>query len=107
MNNIENILKSIGVPVKHLFYEGRADPYITYQFYNEYGEAFAENKEIATAYSVQVNIFTKGSFEDLYKQVLILMTNAGWYRTYATEDCEPDTKLNHKIIRFQCVSSQM
>ncbi|WP_368488439.1 hypothetical protein [Clostridium sp. BJN0013] len=101
MNDIENILKPIGVPVKHLFYEGRADPYITYQFYNEYGEAFAEDKEIATTYSVQINIFTKGSFEDLYIQVLNLMIATGWYRTYATEDYEPDTKLNHKIIRFQ------
>lgn len=101
MNNIENILKSIDVPVKHLFYEGRADPYITYQFYNEYGEVFAEDKEIVTAYSVQVDIFTKGSFEDLYKQVMQLMTDTGWHRTYATEDYEPDTKLNHKIIRFQ------
>ncbi|OAA94085.1 MULTISPECIES: hypothetical protein [Clostridium] len=101
MNDIESILKSIGAPIKHLFYTGREDPYITYQFYNEYGKVFAEDKEVVTAYSVQINIFTKGKLEDLYKQVLDLMIVAGWCRTYATEDYETDTKLNHKIIRFK------
>lgn len=101
---IEDILKPIKdskIPVKHMFYTGSSDPYVTYQFYNEYGEAFAEDKEIATTYSVQINIFTKGNFENLYKQILELMTAAGWYRIYATDLYESDTKLFHKVIRFQ------
>ncbi|WP_039653753.1 hypothetical protein [Clostridium tyrobutyricum] len=103
MNSIEDILKPTGVSVEHLFYSGRADPYITYQFYDENGAAFADNTEIATSYLVQVNIFTKNSFDELYKQVLELMISTGWYRKYATEDYEDNTKLKHKIIRFQYV----
>ena len=101
---IEDILKPVkdkGIPVKHMFYTGQKDPYITYQFYNEYGEAFSENREIATMYSVQMDIFTRGEVEDLYKEILDLMVSAGWYRIYAMELYEPDTKLKHKIIRFQ------
>jgi len=101
---IEDILQPIKdskIPVKHMFYEGSTDPYVTYQFYNEYGEAFAENREIATTYSVQIDIFTRGETEDLDNQIMSFMTAAGWYRTYAMELYEPDTKLKHKIIRFQ------
>ena len=101
---IEDILKPVkdkGIPVKHMFYTGSSDPYVTYQFYNEYGEAFSENREIATMYSVQIDIFTQGDTEDLYNQIMSLMTASGWYRTYAMELYEPDTKLKHKIIRFQ------
>ena len=101
---IEDILKPVkdkGIPVKHMFYTGQKDPYITYQFYNEYGEAFSENREIATMYSVQVDIFTRGEVEDLYKEILDLMVSAGWFRIYAMDLYEPDTKLLHKAARFQ------
>lgn len=101
---IEDILKPVkdkGIPVKHMFYTGQKDPYITYQFYNEYGEAFSENREIATMYSVQVDIFTRGEVEDLYKEILGLMVSAGWFRIYAMDLYEPDTKLLHKAARFQ------
>lgn len=101
MIKISDILKPTSVPVRELAYSGTADPYITYFYYNENGEAFAENKEIATSYYLQLDIWTKGDFTELYKQVLELMTTAGFYRTFATELYETDTKIKHKVIRFQ------
>lgn len=105
MIKLSTILASTGVQVSRLHYEGSKNPYIVWFIYNENGEAFAENEEIETGYYVQVDIYTKGDFTDLYKQVLQVMTAAGYYRTYATETYETDTKLNHKIIRFKYVES--
>lgn len=105
MIRLSTILQPTGVPVNRLHYEGEADPYIVWFIYNENGEAFAENVEIETGYYIQVDIYTKDDFTNLYKQVLELMTAAGYYRTFTTETYEADTKLNHKIIRFKYVKS--
>lgn len=107
MIEIKDILEPTGVKVAELVYTGTADPYIIYQQYNENGEAFAENKEIATSYYFQIDIWTKGDFKDLSKQVLKLMIEAGFYRTFSTELYEKDTKLKHKIIRFQYVEEHL
>ncbi|ABQ23660.1 hypothetical protein [Clostridium kluyveri] len=105
MNKLSTVLQPTGVEVSRLNYAGTADPYIVWFIYNENGEAFAENVEIETGYYIQVDIYTKGDFTSLYKQVLELMTAAGYYRTFTTETYEADTKLNHKIIRFKYVES--
>lgn len=101
MIKLSTILQPTGVPVEKLKYNGSATTYITYFLYNEQGEAYAENKEKDTCYFLQVDIWTKDTFEDLYKQVLSLMEQAGYYRTFAQELYENDTQLKHKIIRFQ------
>jgi hypothetical protein len=101
MIKISDVLKPTGVPVMKLKYSGKATTYITYFLYNEQGEAFAENKEIATSYFIQVDIFTMDDFTDLYNQVLSLMTQSGMYRNYTHELYENDTQLKHKIVRFQ------
>ena len=105
MIKLSDVLKPTGVPVSKLKYTGNATTYITYFIYNEQGEAFAENVEKDTSYFVQVDIWTKDEFEDLYKQVLSLMTNAGYYRNYAHELYENDTQIKHKVIRFQYTES--
>lgn len=103
MTDISDILKPTGVKVKKLHYIGSADPYIVWFIYNENGEAFAEDVEIETGYYIQVDIYTKNDFTDLYNQVLKLMIAAGFYRIFSSETYENDTKLNHKIIRFKYV----
>lgn len=101
MIKLSDVLQPTGVPVNKLKYTGSATTYITYFNYNEQGEAFAENREIATSYYIQVDIWTKDDFTDLYKQVLSLMTQAGYFRVYAYETYENETQIKRKIIRFQ------
>ena len=105
MIKLSDILVSTGIYVTKLKYSGDATTYITYFTYNEQGEAFAENTEKDTSYFVQVDIWTKDEFDDLYKQVLALMTAAGYYRTYSHELYESDTQIKHKVIRFQYTES--
>jgi len=103
MIKLSDILQPTGISVTKLRYSGNDTTYITYFNYNEQGEAFAEDIEIATSYYIQVDIWTKDDFTDLYNQALSLMTQAGYYRTYAYELYESDTQLKHKIVRFQYV----
>ena len=37
-------------------------PYIEYEVLNEEGSLFAENEEIETNYRIQIDVFTKGSY---------------------------------------------
>ena len=100
MNSVKSILEPTGVPVSRLIYIGNEDPYITFFFYNDQGEAFADNEEIVTGHYLQVDIWTKDSFTALAEQVKSLMKNAGFTRIYETELYEKDTSINHKVLRF-------
>lgn len=75
-------------------------PYIEYEIFDENGAAWAENKEIASTYYVQVDIFSKSDYsalEDAIKQKLL---EAGFIRTSAADLYEEDTQLYHKAMRF-------
>ena len=41
-------------------------PYIEYEVLNEEGSLFAENEEIETNYRIQIDVFTKGSYTEIY-----------------------------------------
>ena len=96
------ILKTNNVPVDLILNTDEVKPntYITYQFYDEYGKDFADDEETATAFLIQVNIFSKGSFTALAQKVKDDLKAAGFARTTENETYEPDTKLFHKILRF-------
>lgn len=75
-------------------------PYVEYQITNEVGHEWAENKEIATDYTVQVDIFSKGDYTDLEEKVKEKMLDAGFTRGMAADLYEEETELYHKAMRF-------
>jgi len=75
-------------------------PYVEYQMYDENGEDWAENKEIATDYFVQVDIFSKTDYTALEDKIREKMLAAGFVRGMAADLYEPDTGLCHKAMRF-------
>lgn len=75
-------------------------PYVEYEIIDEYGEEFAENKEIATVYLVQVDIFSKGDYTNLENKTKEKMISAGFSRSMAADLYEEDTGLYHKAMRF-------
>lgn len=97
---IISTLKPTDVPVYPLNYPGAATTYITFFEYNEMGALFAEDVEVKTQYSYQVDIWSQGNYSTLVKQVLELMTAAGFRRNSAQEFYEKETKMNHKYFRF-------
>lgn len=75
-------------------------PYIEYEFYDENGEEWAENKEIATNYYIQVDIFSKTDYTDLENKIKEILINAGFNRSMSADLYENDTQLYHKAMRF-------
>lgn len=83
-------------------------PYVEYRIVNEEGEEWAENKEIATSYFIQVDIFSKDeNYFELEKRIKEHMEDAGFNRTMAVDLYENDTKLYHRAIRFNiCLTTK-
>ena len=75
-------------------------PYLEYEIYDENGEAWAEGKEIATEYYLQVDIFSKDDYSGIEEKVKEKMLNAGFGRSGGADLYEEGTKLYHKAMRF-------
>lgn len=81
-------------------------PYIEYEIIDENGSLYAENEEIATAYRVQVDIFTKGSYTAIRKAVKEVMKENGFAKEFGGSLYEEGTKLFHYILRFNIESEE-
>lgn len=76
-------------------------PYIEYEIYDENGEEWAEGKEIATNYYLQVDIFSKGDYSAIEEKIKEKMINAGFGRSSGADLYEPKPiDLYHKAMRF-------
>ncbi|HEX9060410.1 MAG TPA: hypothetical protein VF941_09545 [Clostridia bacterium] len=102
---IIDTLKPLNTPVSFQAYSGTASTYITFFIYNELGEAYSENKEKATGFYVQVDIWSKTDYTQLAKDVKTAMENAGFKRTSGADLYESETETYHKAIRFVYVQA--
>ncbi|MGF9978676.1 hypothetical protein [Viridibacillus arvi] len=97
---IIDTLKPIGIPVALLTYSGVATTYITFFEYNEMGVVFAEDSEQETRHSIQIDVWSKGNYVDVVKQVKKLLKEVGFSRITENEFFEEDTKIFHRALRF-------
>lgn len=75
-------------------------PYLEYEIINEYGVEYTEGGEDFSEYLTQVDIFSKGNYYEIEKEVKKAMGQAGFNRDTAADLYEGDTGLYHKAIRF-------
>jgi hypothetical protein len=75
-------------------------PYVEYEIFDEYGVEWAENKEIATNFELQVDIYSKGDYTELENKIKEKLMSAGFVRDMAADLYEEDTELYHKAMRF-------
>ncbi|MGG3452166.1 hypothetical protein [Domibacillus aminovorans] len=100
-------LKNVGAPVSFQEYTGSATTYITFFFYNEKGVFHAENEELATGHSLQVDIWSTGNYSSLVKEVKTRMNATGFTRTFAADLYEEPSgstqkaRIFHKALRFR------
>ncbi|SHH05900.1 hypothetical protein [Tepidibacter thalassicus] len=97
---IIDTLQPLGIPVCFQKYNGNEDTYITFFCYNEQGELFADDVEIQTMFYVQIDIWSKGNYNDIAKQTRELLENVGFKRTSSIDLYEKDTGVYHKSMRF-------
>ncbi|AOR22731.2 hypothetical protein BGI42_02950 [Clostridium taeniosporum] len=93
-------LKHLHIPVSFQKYSGKEHTYITFFSYLEKGEQYADNEEKVTGHYIQVDIWSKKDYTNLYKRVENAMKAAGFIRTSAADLFEKDTKIYHKAMRF-------
>ncbi|PLR93192.1 tail completion protein gp17 [Bacillus sp. T33-2] len=100
---IINTLKPLSVPVAFQTYTGTATTYITFFEFNQNGALHGDDSELKSRHSIQVDIWSKGDYTTLAKQVKEKLIEAGFTRTMETEFFEADTKIYHKVLRFNFV----
>ncbi len=96
---ISSKLKETGLPVLWQL-RPKDFPSLSFFFVDEYGEVFAEDKEIETAYMLQVDIWSKNNYTAIVEQVKAKLAEIGLHRQAAYDDYESDTGVYHKTLRF-------
>lgn len=97
---IMDTLTPTGVPVRFMVYTGTETTYITFQVYNENGSFYAEDDEEATEYSVRIDVWSKGNFNLLVKDVKERMKAAGFTRNNAYDRYDDELKVFQKVLQF-------
>lgn len=99
---IISTLQPLGVPVSRT-HTGTETTYITFFEFNQRSHMDADDAELKTCHSMQVDIWSKGDYIDLVKQVKERLIEVGFTRSMETEQYEDEIKTYHKIIRFNFV----
>lgn len=100
---IINTLQPLGVPVSLHTYSGKETTYIAFFEFNQMGKLYADDSEVKTSYSVQVDICSKSDYTALVEQVKNTLINIGFTRTMETEIYENATETYRKVLRFNFV----
>lgn len=96
---VKSILDPIGVPVANVTYLGDENTYIVFNIWSVPG-LHADDTEIKTEHTVQIDIFSPGNLTNLAKQVKSRMLGAGFMREYENEGYVEEAKKFRKTYRF-------
>lgn len=96
---IMNTLEPIGLPVAFKTYNGSQSEYIIFNYWST-PLVHADNEEIITNYTVQIDYFTPGNFLNTAKQIEQLMKNAGFMRKMDDSEYNDKTKVFRYFTRF-------
>lgn len=97
---IRDTLTPLGVPVSFANYNLTADTYIVFIEYNQASRMNADDEELLTKHFFQVDVFSKGNYLQLVKDVKQRMKEAGFGRMFESETYEEEMKMYRKILRF-------
>lgn len=80
--------------------EGTLAPYVEYQIVTDRGILFSEGEEQITSYEIQIDIFSKGSYEKIRNTIKEVLKEKNYYRGVCGSMYEKDTKLYHYLLRY-------
>ena len=91
-----------GVPVKHLRYKGKTRKYVTWTITGESPALSANDEDLCSICSVDVDIFSEGNYLDIKTEIKQIMKNNDWVWVEDSEEMyEEDTGLYHQTISFE------
>lgn len=73
-------LKDLSVPVFFVAKKEINPPLVVFNVTSEKGYDFWENEEQTTKYKVTINIFARGNYIGIKKEIELLMKQAGFFR---------------------------
>lgn len=99
INLIKSKLEELGLKV---YWQRRPDtfPSLTFFIINESGQDFADDKELSTSITCQVDVWSKNDYTELVEQVKTKMKEIEFYRSSEYDDFEEDVQVYHRILRF-------
>lgn len=80
--------------------EAKQFPRITFFELSNTGSVFADDSEIASEISLQMDIWSKGNTTDIAREVDRTMKSLAFARDTAADLYEEDTGIYHKALRF-------
>lgn len=90
------------IPVAHLRYKGKGERYVTWTITGEEPALSANDEDLCSLVSVDVDIFSDGNYLDIEKQIKKIMKNNDWVWVEDSEEMyEEDTAIYHKTISFE------
>ncbi|GAB6174505.1 hypothetical protein JCM15765_39830 [Paradesulfitobacterium aromaticivorans] len=75
-------------------------PRITFFEMSNIGSVFADDTEMASDITLQIDVWCKGNTTDISLEVARTMKGLGFARDSATDLYEDDTGVYHKVLRF-------
>jgi len=87
-------------PIAFHEYTGESETYMTFFTYNQRAGLMADDAELSTIYSIQLDIYGKGNIETLSSQVKTTLKEIGFIRTSEIEMFEVVTKTYRKNMSF-------
>lgn len=99
---IKKIFKNFEIPVEFIRYTGDEKTYITYSFTDDRPGVVADNKEVLSVASIDIDIFSDSNYLDIEDKVEKIMIDNNFIRVGSSPDMyEEDTGLYHKTIEFE------
>ena len=90
------------IPIAHLRYKGNSKKYVTWTITGEEPALSANDEDLCSLVSIDVDIFSDGNYLDIEKQIKQKMKNNDWVWVEDSEEMyEEDTGLYHKTCSFE------
>ena len=90
------------IPIAHLRYNGKSKKFVTWTITGEAPALSANDEDLCSLVSLDVDIFSDGNYLDIEKQIKQKMKKNDWVWVEDSEEMyEEDTGLYHKTCSFE------
>ena len=90
------------IPIAHLRYKGNSRRFVTWTITGEAPALSANDEDLCSICSVDVDIFSEGNYLDIKKEIKQKMKNDDWVWIEDSEEMyEEDTGLYHQTCSFE------
>ena len=96
------IIANEQIPIAHLRYKGNSKKYVTWTITGEAPALSANDEDLCSICSLDVDIFSDGNYLDIEKEIKRKMKNNDWVWVEDSEEMyEEDTGLYHQTCSFE------